>query len=166
MSLTVDYLTNTSGTVTIPVSELKTRVIQYFQADYSGGEWNPDNNYNWVPGMFRDFTPRRSDTTIKFTARVSEAWVAAGHAISHYYFWAAGNLYYYWSTSGTHIENGRTYEFEVPSWGTSTQRIGLQLRSYANDNHEVRLHTTFYWNGTGRSAQNSRGHLLIEEILN
>jgi hypothetical protein len=166
MAVNVDYLRNTSGTVNVPVSELKTRVIQYYQAEYSGGEWNPDNNYNWVPGMFYDFTPRRSDTRIKFTARLAEAWVAAGHAISHYYFVAAGTVYYYWSTSGTHIENGKTYEFEVPSWGTSTSRIGLQHRSYSNDNHEIRIHTTYYWDGTGRSVQNARGHLMIEEILN
>jgi hypothetical protein len=165
-SLSVDYIKNTSNTVTIPVVELKQRVVQYYQAQYSGGEWNPTAAYQWVPGLFRDFTPRRSDTRIKFTARFAEAWVASSHAISNWYFFANGILYYYWSSSGTHIENGKSYEFEVPSWGTTTGRIGLQMRAHANDNNETRIHTTYYWNGTGRSVQNCVAHLFIEEILN
>lgn len=164
--INVDFLRNTSGTVTVPVVELRKRVIQFYQEEYAGGEWNPDNNYNWVPGLFRDFTPRRADSRIKFTARFAHAWVVAGHAIGHWYFWANGILYYYWSSSATHIENGKAVEFEVPSWGTSTGRIGLQHRSYANDNHETRIHTTYYWDGTGRSVQNCRAQMIIEEILN
>jgi hypothetical protein len=164
-SLSTEYLQNTAGTVTIPVKELETRVIQYFQAEYTGGEWNPDNNYNWVPGAFRDFIPRRADSRIRFTMRSPWAWVAAGHAISNWYFFANGVLYWNWAESGTHIENGKAFQFEVPSWGTTSGRIGLQHRSHANDNNELRMYTTYYWDGTGRSVQNARGHMLIEEIV-
>ena len=164
-SLSTEYLRNVAGSVTIPVKELETRVVQYFQQEYTGGEWNPDNDYNWIPGMFRDFTPRRADSRIRFTARIPFAWVAASHVISHWYFWANGVLYWYWSESGTHIENGKSYQFEVPSWGTTSGRIGFQHRSYSNDNHEMRLFTTYYWDGGGRSVQNARGHMLIEEIV-
>lgn len=164
-SLSVEYLQNTAGSLTIPVKELETRTIQYYQAAYTGGEWNPDNNYNWIPGAWVDFTPRRADSRIRYTMRVPFAWVSATHAISHWYFYAAGTLYWYWSESGNHVEQGKTYQFEVPSWGTSSGRIGMQHRSYSNDNHEVRLYTTYYWDGGGRSAQNARGHLMVEEIM-
>jgi len=164
-ALTVENLQDLSGTVNIPVRDLKQRVIQYYQAVYTGGEWNPDTNLNWIPGAFYDFTPRRADSRIKYTMRLPIAWVAAGHAISHMFFYANSVLYYYWSESGTHIENGRTFQFEVPSWGVNQARIGLQHRSHTNDNHEVRMYTTYYWNGTGRSVQNARGQLLIEELI-
>ena len=164
-SLSTEYLQNTAGSVTIPVKELETRVIQFYQSEYAGGEWNPDNNYNWVPGGYVDFTPRRADTRIRFTMRLPWAWVAAGHVISHFYFYAAGTLYWYWSESGTHIENGKSFQFEVPSWGTYNARIGLQHRSYSNDNHEMRLFTTYYWDGGGRSVQNCKGHVIVEEIV-
>ena len=164
-SLSVEYLQNTSGSVNIPVKELETRTIQFYQAEYTGGEWNPDNNWNWVPGAWRDFTPLRADSRIRYTMRLPWAWVASSHVISHFYFYANGVLYWYWSESGTHIENGKSFQFEVPSWGTGTARIGLQHRSYSNDNHEMRLYTTYYWDGGGRSVQNCRGHLMIEEIM-
>ena len=163
-NLTIDYLENTSGSVNIPVRDLKTRVIQYYQQEYTGGDWNPDNNYNWIPGGFRDFTPRRSDTRIKYTFRAATAWRNASHAISHMRFLANNVQFYTWSESGTHYENGKSWEFEVPSWGTNQARIGIQMRSYAVNNHTVRMHTTYYWDGTA-SFQNSRGHLMIEEIL-
>lgn len=164
-TLAIEYLENTSGSVKIPVKELETRVIQYFHAPYTAGEWNPDTNFNWIPGAFRDFTPRKADSRIKFTARIPTAWSNASHAISSWRFFANGVLYYQWSESGTHIENGKTWEFEIPSWGTTSGRIGIQLRSHTNDSNELRLYTTYYWDGTGRSAQNARGHLMIEEIL-
>jgi len=164
VALTVEYLQNTAGSVTVPVSELQIRTIQFYQAEYTSGEWNPDTNYNWIPGAYADFTPRRADSRIKYTMRLPTAWSNASHAISHWYFWAAGTLYWYWSESGTHVENAKMFQFEVPSWGTSTQRIGMQMRSYANDNHEVRAYRTYYWNGAG-SVQNAYGHLIIEEVL-
>ena len=150
----------------IPVEELQTRVIQYFTQTYSGGEWNPNTFYNLVPGAFTTFTPRRSDSRINFRMRLPMAWVAASHAIQHFIFEAAGVEYWSWTESGTHHENGKTYQFEVPSWGTFSSVIGLRSRSYADDNHEQRLYTTYYWNGTGRSVQNCVGQLFIEERMN
>lgn len=164
-TLTVDYLRNTAGTVTVPVSELKPRVVQYYQSEYASGEWNPTNEYNWVPGANVFFTPRRADTRIRYTMRLPTGWYNAAHSISSWYFWAGGNLLWYWSESGTYIENGKTWEFDVPSWGTVQSRIGMQMRAHANDSNELRLYTTNYWDGGG-SRQNCRGHLMIEEILN
>lgn len=164
MALTLDYIQPTDGSFTIPVRDLTTRVIQFYQAPYINGEWNPNTTYNWVPGAYADFTPRRADSRIRYTMRIPTAWVAASHAISHWYFYANGTLYWYWSESGTHIENGKTFQFDVPSWGTTSGRIGIQHRCYAEDNHEVRLYTTYYWDGGGRNAQIAKGQLIIEEI--
>jgi hypothetical protein len=162
-TLIANQLGNTSSTVTVPVRELGARIIQRYENTYTGGEWNPDNNNNWAPGGFVDFTPKRADSRISYIWRIPHAWVAASHAISHWRFFVNGNLYFWHSTSGTHIEDGCVLKWDVPSWGTTSGRIGYQVRSYANDNHEVRLYTTYYWNGTGRSAQNARGQLIVEE---
>jgi hypothetical protein len=166
-TLNVPYINAATYDLTgrVPVKDLRIRVIQHYQASYAS-EWNPDNNYNWIPGAYRDMTPRRADSRIRFTMRIPVAWVAASHAISHWKLFADGLEYFRWSVSGTHLERGDTYEFEVPSWGTYSSRIGLQMRSYANDNHELRAYTTYYWNGTGRVAIGAQGQMIVQEILN
>lgn len=164
-TLTTASLTPTGGSPVVPIRELTPRIIQHFRQDYTAGEWNPDNNNNWAPGSFVDFTPRRADSRISYIWRVPVAWSNASHAISHWRFFVNGILYAYHSTSGVHIEDGCTLKWDVPSWGTSAGRIGYQVRSYANDNHETRLYTTYYWDGTGRSAQNARGQLIVEEYV-
>lgn len=162
-TLTTNAFKNTSGTVVVPVKELKGRVVQRYLADYVGGEWNPDATSNWVPGAYVDFTPKFADSRISYIWRCPHAWSNATHGISHWRFFVNGLLYYWHSTSGVHIEDGCVMKWDVPSWGTTSGRIGYQIRSYANDNHEVRLYTTYYWNGTGRSAQNAYGQLIVEE---
>jgi hypothetical protein len=161
--LTTTAITAAGNFSEIPIKELTARVIQRFESTYTGGEWNPDNASNWVPGSFVDFTPKRADSVISYIWRAPHAWSNAAHAISHWRFFVNGVLYYWHSVSGTHIEDGCTIKWQVPSWGTTLGRIGYQVRSYANDNHETRLYTTYYWNGTGRSAQNARGQLIVEE---
>lgn len=164
-TLTVNALKHTNSGHAIPIKELTARVIQRHVADYTGGEWNPDNTSNWVPGSWVDFTPLRSDSRISYIWRCPHAWSNNTHAISHWRFYVNGILYFWHSTSGVHIEDGCVLKWDVPSWGTSAGRIGYQIRSYSNDNHEVRLYTTYYWNGTGRSAQNAYGQLIVEEYV-
>jgi len=161
----MSYIQNIAGTVSVPVVELKTRVIQYIRQDYTGGSWNPDNNYNWVPGAFYDFTPRAPDSVIKYTMRLPTCKGSglAAHAIGNWYFYANNIIYYRWEDSLQHAENGNIWEFQVPSWGTATGRIGLQHRAHSNDGNEFRMYTTEYWDGVG-SVQNCRGQLFIEEI--
>lgn len=163
-ALSVEYLQTTGGTVNIPVRELQVRVVQSVRSIYNLGTWNPDNTYNWIPGAFSDFTPRRADTRIRYFMRLPHYWHNASHSISHYYFWAANILYYYWSESGTFLEDGNTFQFEVPSWGTTSGRIGLQHRAYSNDFNEQRMYGTTYWDGVG-SVQNAIGQLIVEEIM-
>lgn len=163
--LTIDYLETTDGSVKIPVKDFSTRVIQYVTQEYTGGSWNPDNNYNWVPGAHYDFTPKRADSVIRFTARIPAYRSNAAHAISSWRFYANGVLLYQFSESETYYENGRVWEFEAPSWSTTQARIGFQVRSQANDNNELRFYGTTYWDGVG-STQNARGQMFIEERVN
>lgn len=164
-TLTVSTLKNSAGSVTIPVADLRNRTIQHYQSTYTGGEWNPNNSYNWIPGGFVDFTPRRADSRIRFMYRIPYAWVAASHVISHWKFYVNGQVYFWHNMSGTHIEDGNTLVWDFPSWGTTNGRIGYQHRSYADDNHEVRINTTYYWDGGGRSAQNCYSQIMIEEYV-
>lgn len=164
-TLTTNAIRNTVTGQVIPIKELKGRVIQRYLANYTAGEWNPDLTNNWAPGSWVDFTPLRSDSRISYSWRIPHAWSNATHAISHWRFFVNGALYFWHSTSGVHIEDGCTLKWDVPSWGTFAGRIGYQVRSYANDNHEVRLYTTYYWDGTGRSAQNAVGQLIVEEYV-
>jgi hypothetical protein len=163
-STQLSYIRNIAGTVNVPVIDLKIRVIQYIRQDYTGGVWNPDNTYNWVPGAWYDFTPKQPDSVIKYTMRLPIARSGSStHAIGNWYFYANNIIYYRWEDSLQHGENGNVWEFQVPSWGTSTGRIGLQHRAHGNDGNEFRMYTTEYWDGVG-SNQNCRGQLFIEEI--
>lgn len=160
---TVETISNTSGSLTVPTKELTSRIIQQYNADYTAGEWNPNNTYTWAPGGYVDFTPRLADSRISYIWRVPHAcYRGQTHAISHWKFFVNGVVYFWHSVSGRHIEDGNVLKWDVPSWGTTQGRIGYQIRSYSNDNHEVRLYRTDYWNGTS-SAQTANGQLIVEE---
>lgn len=147
-----------------PLTELGYRVVKQARATYDGGQWNPDNNYNWVPGMFNDYTPLLANSRIRMTCMIPFAGNVAAHAISHWIFYANGVEQGRHGVSGEHYEDQRTYAWDVASWGTSSGRIGYQMRAYANDNHEVRPFTTRYWDGVG-STQVCRGQYVIEEYI-
>jgi hypothetical protein len=162
-TVSVESLGTTSfGTYTIPVKELNSRCIQRYVADYTGGDWNPSNSYAWLPGGFVDFTPKKSDSRIYFYSRIPRAWVNATHGISHWKFYVNGTLTFMHSESGNHLEEGNTFKWVVPSWGTFNARIGYQMRAYAVNNHTIRAYSTNYWDGVG-SRQNAFGNLTVEE---
>ena len=69
-NIQIGTLQNTAQSVTVPVIELTTRVIQYIRQDYTLGVWNPDNSYNWIPGAYYDFTPKRADSVIFYSMRL------------------------------------------------------------------------------------------------
>lgn len=166
MSKTVQagYIGNRAGTVVVPTTELTKRVIQTVRQEYTAGQWNPSASYAWIPGTFYDFTPKRADSIIHYNMRLPISRVGGStHGIANFYFYANNILAYSWEETMNHYENGSTYMFSVPSWGTSTGRIGMQQRSHVNDNHELRHYTTEYWNGGG-SNQNCPGQLIIEEM--
>jgi hypothetical protein len=148
----------------IPTGQLRRTVVKDFRATYTGGQWNPDTTYNWVPGMWTDYKPLRNDSRIRVTCHLSYARNSgAAHAISHWIFYAAGEEKGRHSVSGNHLEDNSVYTWDVGSWGNLvTARIGYQMRAYANDNHEVRPHCTQYWDGGG-SVQNCYSQFLLEE---
>jgi hypothetical protein len=149
----------------IGVVDLRTNIVKNYRSTYTGGQWNPDTNYNWVPGMFHDYTPLLDNSRIRVYCHLSYARNSGNaHGISHWIFYANGIERGRHSISGNHLEDHSCYTWDVPSWGANvTGRIGYQMRAYANDNHEVRPHCTQYWDGAN-SVQNSYSQFVIEEI--
>lgn len=164
-TLITDYLSFDPNSDPIPLTELGHRVVKEARATYDGGQWNPDTSYNWVPGMFNDYTPLLAGSRVRMTCMIPYARNSgSAHGISHWIFYANGVEQGRHGVSGEHHEDMRTYVWDVASWGTASGRIGYQMRAYANDNHEVRPYCTQYWDGGG-SVQNSRGQYVIQEYL-
>lgn len=164
-TLIVDQLTVDPEQTQVPLTELGHRVIRSYRATYTGGQWNPTTSYQWIPGMFYDYTPLSASSRIRTCCHIPYARNSGqAHAISHWIFYANGVEQGRHSISGNHLEDMSTYIWDFASWGTSVGRIGYQQRSYGDDNHEVRVYTTQYWDGGG-SAQNCYGQLVIEEYL-
>lgn len=164
-TLITDFISFDPTRDPIPLTELGHRVIKEARATYDGGQWNPDTTYNWIPGMFNDYTPLLATSRIRMTCMIPYARNSgAAHAISHWIFYANSVEQGRHGVSGEHIEDERTYVWDVASWGTASGRIGYQMRSYGNDTHEVRPYCTQHWDGGG-SVQNSRGQYVIQEYL-
>ena len=149
----------------VPLTQLGHRVIRNYRATYTGGEWDANNSYNWVPGMFYDYTPLSASSRIRCWIHLSYACnVGNAHGISHWIFYANGTEQGRHSISGNHLEDNSVFVWDFASWGTTNGRIGYQARSYSNNSHEVRAHCTRYWDGGG-STQNSYSQIVIEEYL-
>jgi hypothetical protein len=163
-TLRVNEIKSSDTSQPIALNELGYRVIKNYRQNYTGGQWNPDTNYNWVPGMFFDYTPASASSRIRVYCNISYVGLNAAHGISHWIFYANGVERGRHSISGNHLEDNACYTWDFPSWGITAGRIGYQMRSYANDNNEVRPYTTRYWDGTG-SQQNCIGQFIIEEYI-
>ena len=164
-TLIVDQLYCDQHLAPVPLTELGHRVIRNFRQNYDGGQWNPNTAYNWVPGMHTTYTPLLSTSRIRCWVHLSYARNSgAAHAISHWIFYANGVERGRHSISGNHLEDNSVYVWDFASWGTNAATVGYQSRSYGDDNHEVRPHTTQYWDGGG-SAQTCRSQFIIEEYL-
>jgi plastocyanin len=148
----------------LPVSDLWYRPIKTVIETYKAGQWNPDNNYNWIPGMYLDYIPVSARSRIKVTCTIPYVGLNAAHAISHWIFYANSLEIARHCVSGNHLEDNCTFAYDVGSWGTTSARIGYQMRSHANDNNEVRPYTTRYWDGGG-SNQNCYGQIFLEEYI-
>jgi hypothetical protein len=161
----VDQLAVDEISPLIPLTQLGPRIVKSYRANYTGGQWNPDTNYNWVPGMFYDYTPLLATSRIRVACHIPYAGPLAAHAISHWIFYSNTSTEQgRHSISGEHLEDYAAYMWDFASWGTSVGRIGYQSRSYANDNNEVRVFTTRYWDGGG-STQVCIGQFIIEEYI-
>jgi len=162
--LLVNEIKSGDNEPSIALTELGYRVIKNYRQTYTAGQWNPDNVYNWVPGMFFDYTPSSEASRIRVYCHLSYVGLNAAHGISHWIFYANGVERGRHNISGNHLEDNSCYTWDFPSWGTTAGRIGYQMRSYANDNNEVRPYTTRYWDGAV-SNQNCIGQFIIEEYL-
>lgn len=167
-SVNTEYISDVNGNNLFPIREKRHTVVQYYDNEYSGGSWNPTNTWAWIPGCYVDFTPKLANSRIIVRQRLPVYWDNAGssHEIGHYRFYANGVLIIEGTESGTHIEHAKTYQFECASWGTTQGRIGLQWRSYSNDNNELRLFSSIYWDGNSNNQHQQvfKGHLMVEEM--
>lgn len=160
----VDNLQTQPRAPYIPLSQLWYRPIKTQIQTYTAGQWNPDTNYNWIPGMFIDYIPASSRSRIKASCTIPYVGLNAAHGISSWIFYANGIEIARHSVSGNHIEDCTTYTYDVGSWGTTSARIGYQMRAHSNDSNEIRPYTTRYWDGGG-SNQVCYGQMLIEEYI-
>jgi hypothetical protein len=138
-------------------------LIQRVVHNYTGGDWNPDNNWNWVPGLHYDFTPKKKDSIIKVYWNFATGWENTGHAISNWKGFANGVELFRNCLSASHWESRNTFQWQIESWGTNKDRIGLQCRSHSVNENTVRIHRTNYWEG-GHNHQNAYSQMVIEEV--
>ncbi len=164
-TLIVDELYCDPHLAPVPLTQLGHRIVKINRQNYDGGQWNPNTTYNWAPGMFMDYTPLRTDTRIRAWLHMSFArTTGSSHCMSHFIFYANGVEQGRHTIAGQHLEGNGVYVWDFASWGTSNGRIGYQSRAYADDNHEVRLHCTNWWDGGG-SIQTCRSQMIVEEYL-
>jgi len=158
-------LPNTSTSVAaLPLSELRQRTIKDFRSRYSGGSYIPGDTYNWALGMFADYAPASASSRIRTSIGFSYSH-ENGHAISHWIFYANGVEIGRHSIAGQSPEHRHLYVWDFASWGTSTARIGYQVRRYGGSN-QPRIHATHHWDGVG-SNQSALciGDFSIEEYF-
>lgn len=161
----VDSITVDNQRTQIPLTELGHRVIGNYRQTYTSGQWNPTTTYAWIPGLFYDYTPVSASSRIRVRCHVPYARNSGqAHSISHWIFYANGTEIGRHSVSGNHLEDMSVYTWDFASWGTTSGRIGYQMRSYADDNHEVRVYCTNYWEGAG-GVQVCNGQFIIEEYF-
>ena len=161
----VDQLAVDETSPLIPLTQLGPRIVKSYRATYTSGQWNPTTTYAWVPGMFYDYTPAYSTTRIRVVCHIPYAGINVAHAISSWIFYSNTSTEQgRHSISGEHLEDFSAYQWDFASWGTTSGRIGYQMRSHAEDNNEVRVYTTRYWEGAG-SNQNCYGQFIIEEYI-
>lgn len=134
---------------------------------YEGPRLNAISNstYSWMPGLFYDYTPLSSSSTIKFTCQWAAAWTGNAHQISHYRYFVNWSEILRFNESGYYPESMVYFQHYSSSWGRSRGRLGMQYRDYSSNRYRLALHTTYYWNGAN-SYQNCRPQIIIEELLN
>jgi hypothetical protein len=104
----------------IPLTELGYRVIKTARATYDGGQWNPTTTYNWIPGMFNDYTPLLTTSRVRMTCMIPFARNSgAAHAISSWIFYANSVEQGRHAVMGEHYEDMCTYVWDCASWGAT-----------------------------------------------
>lgn len=161
-TIKVDNLQLGSREYLIPVAELKQQVIKTYRNAYRAGSWSPSDAYQWLPNAYVDYTPASASSRIRFSLSLSYGHIN-GHGISHCIFYANGVEQARHCIAGQSPEHRHLYVYDVASWGTTSGRIGYQVRRYGGSNSGL-FHGTFYWDG-GASNQAAETEILLEEYL-
>ena len=160
-----DTIENISGTISIPATYFKRRILQKLTWTYRQGWWRGDNTYRWIPGCYADFVPLRGDSKIRVSMNIPARNYGSAHSISHWIFYRDNQEIGKHSRGGHHIERADTMEYEIPSWGEGqSSRVGYMMRSYAAGNHNLHLYHSDYWDGAG-SDYTLPGQFRIEEFV-
>lgn len=122
-----------------------------------------NSTYNWVPGLYYDYTPLSSSSKLKFSCSWGTGWTGNSHQISHYIFFANNVDTCRYNDSGYYPESMNYFQFFVNSWGRFRSRIGMQYRDYSSNRYRLAVHSTYYWNGGGGNYF-VRPQLVIEEL--
>jgi hypothetical protein len=162
-TIQVDNLQHQSREYLLPLTQLRQRTIKEYRQTYQNGSWEPNDSYNWAPGLWVDYQPASASSRIRCTWCFNFAH-SDGHAISHCIFYTNGSTEQgRHSISGQSPEYRHTYVWEFNSWGTSRARIGYQIRRYGGSNRP-RFFGTHHWDGVG-SNQTGTSQIFIEEYL-
>lgn len=161
--LQVDTIQSENGSNGISISNMQRRVIQRTSQTYRSGYWRADNSYYWIPGMFVEFRPLRSDSRISLSFSIPTRDYGSAHMIMHYIMYIDDQEQMRFTRGGHHVENAHAIDWEIPSWGAGQfRRVGMKARSYSEGNHNAHLYMLRYWNGGGNSLR-VPGQLIMEE---
>ena len=147
----------------IAISDLKYRVIKTYRNIYTGGRWDASDSYAWMPGAYVDYTPASGSSRIRFLYSHAMGHIN-GHAIGHWIMYRNGTELGRHSVSGQSPEHRHQYIWDMASWGTTSGRIGYQVRRYGGSNRPS-FNTNHHWNGSGSQYQNCYGQLVLEEYF-
>ena len=129
---------------------------------YTGGGWNNSTSMSWVPGLYQNYAPLRSDTLLEFQ------WGFMVRRIDNYDHITEINMGisntdgsnlvyrpYRWQESNhsTVYQNTWTeYTHEEDSWGAGVNmRFGLLSAAHNNSNYRGQFHTST-WNNYNQSG--------------
>lgn len=150
------------------------KLINKVNVTYQGGQWAIPYAYGWATGLHQAYTPQRADTQIAFRAFFSTASSDTGsihqgrfnvsgvYDGNQYTFNVSGHSYY--AGHSQHVE------YVVPSWGTTSRTIGIQLGKHSSG-YGINLHASSWGNpsdagGTGSTNSSNRSAFYtIEEWL-
>lgn len=162
-TLKVDNLQAGSRENLVPLTELRQRVIKTYRNSYRSGSTTPaSGSYNWLPAAYADYVPASASSRIRFSINLTFSHTN-GHAISHMIFYANGVEQGRHTIAGQSPEHRHLYVWDFASWGTTSGRIGYQVRNYGTSN-QGRFNGTHHWDGGG-SDQAAQTEIVIEEYF-
>lgn len=166
-TLIVDNIRNSAGTVNMPVTYFKRRLVQRFTKRFQGGLWNPSNTYWEIPGSFINITPmyENSYLTYSFSGPLGHINGWSAHCITHWIFYAAGVEQCRFSRSVDHIEQNCIFKWEIasPGAGRSTS-MGIYARQYSNGSHGAHFNARRYRDG-GNNQEPVGSFISVEEYV-